>query len=191
MKVDVLNLKSNLRRKLLTLFFTNPEKRYYIRQLERLIGFSAGNISNELRRLNRDHLFITEEVGNSLFYRLNRRHTIYNELKSIITKTVGVEGGLKTALQVIPGISCIFIFGSFARGEEYQLSDVDLFIIGCPDMDKLSEAIHQQEDLLQREINYHIYSEKDWIEKIAEKDSFILNLKEQKKIFLVGDEKCL
>ncbi|MCD4784559.1 MAG: nucleotidyltransferase domain-containing protein [Candidatus Eremiobacteraeota bacterium] len=191
MKLDILNLKSNLRRKLLTLFFTNPEKSYYIRQLERLIGFSAGNISNELRRLNRDHLFITEEVGNSLFYRLNGHHPIYNELRSIITKTVGVEGGLKTALQVIPGISCSFIFGSFARGEEYQLSDIDLFIIGCPDMDKLSGAIHQQEDLLQREINYHIYSEKDWIEKIVEKDSFILNLKEQNKIFLIGNEKCL
>lgn len=191
MKVDVLNLKSKLRRKLLTLFFTNPDEKYYIRQLERLTGFSAGNISNELRKLNRDNLFITENVGNLVFYRLNQHHPIYNELKSIITKTIGVEGGLRTALKDVPGITCAFIFGSFARGEEYRLSDIDLFVIGRPDMDKLYDAIHQQEDILQREINYHIYSGDDWKGKIDKKDSFILNLNKQNKIFLKGDERCL
>ena len=86
--MDILNLKSNLRRKILALFFTNPDKQYYVRQLERLTGYSAGNISNELKRLNRDRLFETEKMGNILFYRLNRRHPIYSELRSIIAKTL-------------------------------------------------------------------------------------------------------
>jgi len=185
--MDILNLKSSLRRKIMSLFFTNPEKRYYVRQLARLTGSSAGNISNELKRLNRDHLFITEKVGNILFYQLNKSHPIYSELKSIIQKTIGVEGSLKKSLHGLKRISNAFIFGSFARAEEHLFSDIDLFILGNPDMDKLSETIREQEEILQREINYHVYSEKEWTRKKLEGDSFTLNLIQQPKIFLIGD----
>lgn len=189
--MDILNLKSNLRRKLLTLLFTNPDEKYYVRQLERRIGYSAGNISAEFKRLSRDGLFQTEKIGNILFYQLNKQHPLYSELKSIVAKTMGVEGGLKEALEPLNGIICAFIFGSFAKGEEHKLSDIDLFIIGEVDSDHLSEIIREQEKLLQREINYHHYGRADWDEKIVKQDSFILNLKKQPKIFLIGDNSCL
>lgn len=189
--MDALNLKSNLRRGLLILFFTNPDNKYYVRQLGGMLGFPAGNISRELKRLNRDHLFNTEQIGTTLLYQLNQNHPIYSELKSIIAKTFGVEGGLRTAIQGVNGITCAFIFGSFAKGEEYRLSDIDLFIIGQPDLDRLREAIHGQESILQREINYHTYSKSDWTGKVARKDSFILNLRKQPKIFLIGSDQCL
>jgi len=36
--------KSKLREELLTLYFTNPDKKYYLRELERILNFSVGNI---------------------------------------------------------------------------------------------------------------------------------------------------
>jgi predicted nucleotidyltransferase len=191
MDVDILNLKSQLRRKLLKLFFTNPEKKYYARQLERLIGHSASNVSAELRRLKEGKLFTTDEVGGIIFYQLNQNHPLYPELKSIIAKTIGAEGGLREALAPLAGIRCAFIFGSFARGEEHEMSDIDLFIIGNPDSDELGDVIRQQEDVLNREINYHVYSTRDWEDKRAAKEGFVLNLMEKPKIFLIGGEECL
>lgn len=189
--MDILNLKSQLRRKLLKLFFTNPDKKYYTRQLERLIGHPATNISAELRRLKDGNFFTTEEVGGIIFYQLNQRHPLYPELKSIIAKTIGVEGGLRDAFKPLADVKCAFIFGSFASGEEHETSDIDLFIIGNPDFDELGDVIRQQEDVLNREINYHVYSEQDWEEKRSAKEGFVQNLLDKPKIFLIGDEKCL
>lgn len=191
MCMDILNLRSQLRRKLLSLFFTNPEQKFYVRQLERLIGHPASHISVELRRLREGDLFLLEEIGRIKFYQLNLNHPLYPELKSIIAKTIGAEGGLRNSLKPISGINCAFIFGSFAGGDEHGASDVDLFIIGEPDFDALVDAIRNEESILNREINYHIYSKQDWENKKLAKEGFILNLMENPKIFLIGDEECL
>lgn len=134
---------------------------------------------------------VDEHVGGTILYQLNQRHYLYPELKSIIAKTLGVEGGMRDALGLVPGIKCAFIFGSFALGEEHEGSDIDLFIIGAPDFDELGDLVRQQEDVLNREINYHVYSEEEWNEKRSAQEGFILNLMEKPKIFLIGDEKCL
>jgi predicted transcriptional regulator with HTH domain len=43
--------KSKLRRELLRLYFTNPDKEYYLRELERMINFPVGNIRREFLKL--------------------------------------------------------------------------------------------------------------------------------------------
>ncbi|MCE1248591.1 MAG: nucleotidyltransferase domain-containing protein [Firmicutes bacterium] len=189
--MDILNLKSELRRRLLVLFFSNPENKYYVRQIERLIGFPAGNISLELRRLNKDGIFKTNRIGGIVFYQLNQKHTIYSELKNIIFKTIGIEGGLRDTLGSLPGIDSAFIFGSFASGNEGVFSDIDLFIIGNPDSDQLDDSFNILENKYQREINYHLYSIEDWKKKKQEDNSFLANILQKSKIFIVGDEQCL
>jgi predicted nucleotidyltransferase len=185
--MKLLNLKSRLRRKLLALYFTNPDEKYYVNQLARILDDSAGNIRNELMNLCKDGLFEREHLGNLVFYKLNKNFPLYAELESIVRKSIGAEGGLKESLQDVQGIICAFIFGSFARNEQHAGSDIDLFIIGSPDTDTLTDAIHKQEDILNRQINYHLYSQEEWDKKSEEEGTFILNLKTQPKIFLIGD----
>lgn len=189
--MKLLNLKSRLRRKLLTLYFTNPEKKYYVNQLARLLKDSAGNVRNELMNMVKDGLFERETLGNLVFYKLHTSHPLYSELQSIIKKSIGVVGGLKEALQNITNIKVAFIFGSFAKEEESALSDIDLFIIGNPDRENLRKTISSQEKAFSREINYHLYSDQDWQKKKKNKEGFIINLMENQKIFLIGDNICL
>lgn len=191
MTVSLLNLNSKLRRRLLALFFTNPEKRYYVRQLESLLGFSAGNIRNELLRLKEGNLFETEQEGNLVFYKLNTNHPLYSEIKSILAKTIGAEGGLKEALAPLADIKAAFIFGSFAANKEMGGSDIDLMIIGQPDSKEVRKVMQEQEKILQREINHHLYSPAEWKKKKKEKNSFILNILEKPIIILAGDKKWL
>jgi hypothetical protein len=58
-------------------------------------------------------------------------------------------------------------------------------------MDLLSDVLSRFEDLVQRSINYHLYSLEDWIRQQRENNSFIENIKNKPKIFVTGDEQCL
>ena len=180
--------KSKIRRDLLTLFFTNPSKRYYLRELQRILGYSAGSIRRELLRFQQDDLFITEKVGNLLYYCLNTKHPLFKELKSIIFKTVGVEGSLRKALSSIKKIKTAFIYGSFASKKQKASSDIDLMIVGNPDTSCLNEKIAGLEKKLEREINVTVYSRKDYTARKTAKSGFILDLMKRPKIMLVGAE---
>ena len=183
--------KSKLREELLALFFTNPNKKYYLRELERLLNFSVGNIRRELIKLESSGLFLSENKGNLVYYYLNQSYPLFEELKSIIFKTSGAPKILQNFLEKLNGISQAFIYGSFAKGEEKEDSDIDLLIIGEVNEDKLIEVISKLERRLQREINYAIYGKEDFKKKKEERNPFILDILKEKKIFLIGDENGL
>lgn len=183
--------KSKIRQDLLTLFFTNPSQRYYLRELQRMLSYSAGSIRRELLRFQKDDLFNTQKVANLLYYSINTRHPLYKELKSIVSKTVGVEGSLKKALSSFKKIKIAFIYGSFAAKHEKAASDIDLMIIGNPDTSHLNEKISELEKRLSREINHTIYSFKEYRAKKKAKSGFILDLLKNPKIMLIGKENDL
>lgn len=186
--MEMLNItKSKLRLFLLTLFFTNPEKSYYLRELERLLGFSAGNIRNELIKLEKQGLFSRKRQANLVYFRLNQNYALFQELKSIIFKISGVKGALEKALSQISNIDIAFIYGSFAKNQETVNSDIDLFIIGVPDAKKLNIKIRELEHTLQREINWRIYSKQE-IQKNLKNSGFLQEIFKNKKIFLKSNQ---
>ena len=65
-----------------------------------------------------------------------------------------MEGLLRDAVTAIDGVRTAFIYGSFAKGKEKALSDVDLCIVGHIDEDQLIEKINAVEKSINREINY-------------------------------------
>jgi len=183
--------KSKIRRDLLALFFTNPSQKYYLRELQRILGYSAGSIRRELLRFQKDSLFNTEKVGNLLYYSLNINHPLHEELKSIVSKTVGIEGSLRKILSSIKEIKISFIYGSFASKTHKSASDIDLMIIGNPDISSLNEKIAKLEKKLKREINTTLYSSEEYKSKKKAKSGFILDLIKNPKIILIGDEDAL
>lgn len=184
-------MKSKIRRDLLSLFFTNPTQKYYLREIQRLLGHSAGSIRRELLKFQKDDILTTQRAGNLLYYSVNTHHPLFSELKSIVKKTIGVEGMIKDALSSIEGIDLAFIYGSFAGGKEKSSSDIDIFIVGKCKENLLIETINSLEKQLQREINYTLYSKKDFLKKKSDNDPFIKNVMKNKKIFLRGENHAL
>jgi predicted nucleotidyltransferase len=183
--MDILKLtNSQTREKILNLYFADPEKKYYLRQLEKILDLPVGNIRRELISLSGAGLFKKEKVGNQVYYYLDKNSPLYNEIKSIISKTIGIQGTLKTELDKIPGIKRAFIFGSFAKSREKSGSDIDLMLVGQPDEDELVKRISQLESRFGREVNYHLFSEKEW-EKRSKKDSFLSSVNKGPKIDLI------
>lgn len=180
--------KSKLRQELLKLYFTNPEKKFYLRELERMLGFSVANIRRELINLEKIGLFITDSKGNLVYYSLNHSYPLYNEIKGIIDKTIGVPITVKSALEKVKGIKYALFYGSFAKNEQKQTSDIDVLIVGKVNEKKLVEMCNKLEKELKREINYALYSEIDFERKRKAKNPFILEVLKQPKIFLIGSE---
>ncbi|GAB4116568.1 MAG: hypothetical protein Kow00103_12420 [Candidatus Caldatribacteriota bacterium] len=180
--------KSKLRKELLNLYFTNPDRKYYLRELERILGFSVGNIRKELINLRRSGLFLVEHRGNLTYYCLNKSYPLFTELKGIISKTIGVPTALKESLKKIKGLEYAFIYGSFAKGEESEISDIDLFVLGKIEENELINEIKNVEKKLQREINFTLYEKSDFRQKKNEGNPFILEILKEKKIFLIGEE---
>ena len=182
---------SKIRIKLLDIFLSLPNARFYIRELERKINEEAKNISRELQNLETLGLLISERQGNQKFYSLNENFFLYPELKGIIFKTTGALGLLKEAVAKLKGIEAAFIYGSYATGKEVESSDVDLMIIGKPDLTELNEVINGLEDKLNREINYMCFDREEYKERKKTKDAFISGVLSDEKIMIKGSENAV
>jgi len=186
--MDILRIsKSKTRKKILKLFFTDIDKKYYLRELEKKLEISVGNIRRELLSLEKIGLFKKEKKGNQLYYFLNKKTPLFEEIKKIVSKTIGIEARIEKGLKKIKNIKISFIFGSFAKQKEDQFSDIDLMIIGNPDENILIKNISLIETYLSREINYVIFSQQDFRKKSKE-SVFLEDIISNPKIFIIGNQ---
>ena len=173
---------------LLGLFFTNSEKSYYMQEIGRILGKKPGTFQRTLNNLVSDGILLSEYKANSRYFSVNKKYPIYKELKSIIFKTIGIQGSIRGVLKEIKDIRLAFIYGSYAKSKESYLSDIDIVIIGKPDEEILINRLDNLEEKLQREINYKIYTYKNLKKEITEREPFIIDILRDKKIMLVGRE---
>ncbi|MDD5108223.1 MAG: TolC family protein [Candidatus Omnitrophica bacterium] len=76
--------------RLLKLFYEHPEGQFYIQEIGRLLGKKPGVFQRALNNLHKDGLLLSEYKANARFFRINKNYYIYNELKSIIEKSVKI-----------------------------------------------------------------------------------------------------
>ena len=182
---------SKVRRELFRLYFTNPDKEYYLRELERILNTPVSMIRKELIRQQLDGVFLSRKAGNLTYFSLNKNYPLLEELKSIVFKTIGIKGLLGETLKKVRGVEAAFIYGSFAKSEERSSSDIDLFVIGRVDETTVLSELKKLEKLLKREINYNLYSKDDFDKKKKAKDPFVMDVLENPKIFLIGSKNAL
>ncbi len=87
--------KSRIRQGLLGLVFANPSQRYYLRELQRTLGYSAGSMRRELLRFQRDDLFSTQYSPEEYRHkRITRTDFITDLLRNPKIMLIGKEGDL-------------------------------------------------------------------------------------------------
>ena len=186
--MDIVNIlfKSKIRQKILARFFAGENRKFYINELARLINTTQGTCRRELNKLVDMGLLTTSKEGNLLYYQVTKQNPLYTEFSAIIQKTIGIEAKLKSSLYGLKGISYAFIFGSYVKREFKPESDIDIVIIGIIKEDSLIRVFRDVEKVIGREINYHIYTEKEFKNKLRT-DSFIKNIIKD-YIIIKGDE---
>jgi predicted nucleotidyltransferase len=177
--------KSVTREKIFRLYFTNPDAEFYLRELERNFNIPVANIRRELIALEHDGIFTRRHKANLLYYRLDKNYPLFSELKSIVAKTIGIEGALRDAFRNLK-IDLAFIYGSFAENKERVNSDIDICIVGKTNEKILPRIINKLEKELMREINYTPYTPEEFADKKNKKGNFLNQVLKQKIIVLKG-----
>ncbi len=179
---------SRVRVEILSVFLMNPERELYVREVERVTGEDYKNVSMELRNLEEIGLLSSRNEGNLKYFSLNKEFVIYEELKSIFMKTKGAVGILREAVSTKRHIDYVFIYGSFATGEERAESDIDVMVIGGISLEEVLALIRGPEEKLSREINVSLYDLQEMRKRVKNRNPFIMEVLEGAKIMLVGDE---
>ncbi|MCX5805627.1 MAG: nucleotidyltransferase domain-containing protein [Proteobacteria bacterium] len=177
------------RRGILSLFFSRPEETFYLRQIVQLTGIGLGPIQRELKQLSDAGIILRKAQGRQVYFQANRECPVFNELKSIVIKTVGIGDALRSALAPIADrIPVAFIYGSFADGKEKGGSDVDVLIIGGVTFGEVVNAFQEAQNVIGREINPTVYPVGEIRSKIAENKHFLKSVLNGPMIFLIGDK---
>lgn len=185
-------IASKTRQTLFKAFFEVPDAEYYTRQLASTYHISPGALHRELKKLCSLGVLKSRMVGNIKLFSLNKQNPIYEDMKNIISKTEGVMKLVKDTVSGIKGVAVAFIYGSFAKSNERQDSDVDIFLIGDKiDEDELIMRISDLEKMLYKEINYTHYTWAEYKKEKKKENSFILAVIKGKKIFIRGNENDL
>jgi len=180
---------SEYRKRILGLLLLNPESSYHVRELARLTDTAAGTLHKELSKLTAGGILQSKKVGNQVHYSANVQCPIFNELASILRKTSGLVDVLANALSIVENqIKFAFVFGSIARGEQQENSDVDVMIVGDLGFGDAVQCLHSAQSTLQREINPVVYSVDEFNRRIKNDDSFIKEVLVKPKLFIMGSE---
>jgi predicted nucleotidyltransferase len=180
---------NKLKQKLLTYVFTHPDESFYVRELAALIEGDPGNLSRELNKLEKDGLFRSATRGKAKYYSLNKAHPLFSDLKNMIFKAEGVAGSLKSAVDLVEGISLAFIYGSYARGEEKAGSDIDIGLVGQVPRAEITRQFRALEQKLNREINFTVYGKEEF-ERERKKAGGFLNIVLKEKIIILKGQLC-
>lgn len=178
---------SDTRIAVLSHFFMNPGQSFYIRQLEKLLNKKVGQLRPELSKLEKIGLLKSSMTGNQRMYELNNKFQLFEEMKNIFLKTVGVGDLIREKLAGIKNIELAFIYGSFAKGDTRPDSDMDIMIVGNASDMKISGKISEIEKRIKREINYSLYTKTEIKNRRNKKDNFIATVFGGPRVVLIGE----
>jgi len=175
-----------IKRQLLTLFYVTPDKRYYFREITRLIKASSGVVTRELATLTGAGILKSELSGRQRYYWADPECMIYADLRNIVVRTFGVAKRIEKALKPISyDIEAAFLYGSIPAGTDTGHSDIDLMVIGEISFRKLVAALKSAEGELNRELNPTLFSNSEFKKRLRDKDHFIGTVMDSPKIFIM------
>ena len=180
-------ISSKARVEIMKLFLFNPHDSYYQSQVASLTHQPIRAVQRELERLVGVGLIMKSTQGNRYYYKVNTNCAIYPELKAAFFKTVGLPSILKAHLSNEEDIKVAFIYGSYARNQENSMSDIDLMVIGKISSRILSSILAEAKAELGHEINYVVFPEDEFRQKMQKKDHFVSSVVKDKKVFIIGD----
>lgn len=144
---------------MLTRLLLNPSARVYLRGLEKDLGVSSNTVRLELNKLSEMHLIEVDKSGSHgtrKQYRVNTSHPLFDSLRGIILKYVGVDQIIEQIINKLGRIDHVFLTGELAAGQTSAF--IDLVIVGDVDKLYLHKLAEKAEGMLQQKIRVALFS---------------------------------
>jgi predicted nucleotidyltransferase len=169
------------------------------RQVHALLGHgSAAGVQLGLHRLRRQGLVTAEPAGRAILYRLNASHLAVPYLRALVDLRRELLGRLRSEFEAwSPLPLAAYLFGSTARRDGADDSDIDVCLVRPLDVDADTPAWRDQVDRLARvvtawtgnEVRVVEFSE-DEVRSGAGSDPLLASIRAE-GIQLAGDESLL
>lgn len=181
-------LFTSTQQRVLALLFGQPDREFYVTELIALAGSGRGAVQRELTRLSETGLASVSRVGNRKHYRANPDSPLFDEICSIVRKTVGVEESVRGALEpLMDRLVLALLFGSVARGTDTATSDIDLLLVSDDlTLEAVYAAMAPMEESLGRRVNPTVYTRAEFEKRRWAKAGFLTRILQGPHNVLVG-----
>lgn len=183
-------LFSGTQQRVLGLLFGQPGRSFFATELIGLVGAGSGVVQRELRRLAESGLVVVTRVGNQKHYQANRDAPVFEELRGLVAKTVGLVDPLRAALATLgERIRLALVYGSFAKGRETATSDIDVLIVADDlTLEEVYAALAGAEQRLARRVNPTLYTRAEFVRRRKAGNPFLVKVLAGETLPLIGRE---
>ena len=191
---------SKTRVKLLQMFYSNPNRSFYVREITRKIDEQINSVRRELSNLLSIGIISSDDNKNRLYYEVNQKYEYYNPLATIFggapvaAATEGAKASKATpapvaaetddvkAIKALGNVELALFTGQFTRDE---LAGIDFLIVGDVNQTKLGKFIEELEAKEGKEIRYvHMTADEHAYRKEVN-DRFLATVMAAKKQILI------
>lgn len=118
----------NIKQSIMEYFFINPNAKLRVREIERTLKAPLPSVIRYCRELQKDNILTAVKTGKVTFYTGNWGSEKYHLEKKIYNLRKIYESGIIEYIRQELSNPPIVLFGSFAKGEDTEESDIDLYI---------------------------------------------------------------
>lgn len=179
---------SKTRVKLLHLFYNNPNRSFYVREITRKVDEQINSVRRELSNLLSIGIIKSDTSGNKLYYEINQNYRYYKALRSIFTqvntsKEPDVTGDDTTArFRSLGSVDMALLTGVFTRD---TLAPVDVLIVGDVNRNKLNKLVSELEEEEGQELRFTVLTREQFDYRRNLNDRFLTSVMDSKQTVLI------
>jgi len=203
---------SKTRIKLLQLFYANPNRSFYVREITRKVDEQINSVRRELANLLSIGIITSDANNNRLYYEVNQKYEHYAPLAQIFggikqaptpaakkkgdkteeepkaAATVAPEHPMAKGIRGTGRVDLALLTGQFTRDE---LAGIDLMVVGDINQAKLDRFVEELEKAENKEIRYTAMPLDTYQYRVQINDRFITNVLGAKKQVIINNQDLL
>lgn len=141
-------------------FFFNPGTKAYLRELSKDLNVSTNAVREELNQLTKTKLLRSEKNGRNVYYAANDQHPLFPELKSMVSKVMGLDQVVESILLRLGDLENAYIIDDYAEGKDTGI--IDLVLVGNIDQYHLNDLSRKTERYIKRKIRPLVLTKKEF-----------------------------
>jgi len=183
-------LFTTTQQRVLGLLFGQPARSFYALEVIERTGSGSGAVQRELKRLVSSGLVTVKRIGNQMHYQANPASPVFEELRGLVNKTVGLAGPLRDALRPLADrIELALVYGSVAKGTDTAASDIDVLIVADGvTLEEVYSALAPAEAGLGRRVSPTLYTGEEFARRRVSANPFLTRVLSGEHLVLIGSE---
>jgi hypothetical protein len=150
-------ITSKTRLRLLIKFFMSQANKAHLNGLANEFGESTNSIRKELNNLYSAGYLLKSKSNNKIEYNVNPNHPLYETMRKVVMKHLGLEDIVETVLEKMGTIEKIILIGDYAKG--IDSGNIEVILTGRDlDMEYISNIEKKMEKLINRKVTIYLSS---------------------------------